>query len=115
MRSAKEFVVHPHLLGVGDGERRDRAIELRGTARIACQQRGIARSGVNFCEHFSTKDRKFRKRTTVELGGIEGCLMIGQLSDEVLVSAKARVAEKRIGQGLHHLLPLSHTPALVTN
>src|SRR5262249_3518075 len=110
--SAKEPVIRSYLICVGDGKRSDRPIELLGVSGVACQQRRITRSRVSLGQNLSTEDRVLGKRATVQLGRIQGRLVVRQLPDQILVLTATGVAEKRVGQRLHHLLALGHPPAV---
>jgi hypothetical protein len=113
--SAEESVIRSYLLRVGHCKSGDRSIELGRVARIAGQQRRISGSRMSFGQDFATEDRIFTQRATVELCRIDSRLVIGQLPDQIVVSAKPCIAEKGVGQRLQQLLALGHTPTLVTD
>src|SRR5262249_20923058 len=107
LRPAEQSVIRPDLPGVGYGECRDCAIELRRPAHVAGEQRRVTGSRVSLGQNLAAQHGILAERPPVEFCGIERGLVIGQLADEIVMTVESGVSEEWIGQRLHHLLSFS--------
>src|SRR5262249_9125330 len=114
-RMLEQSIVAAHLLGVRSCEFGNGLVECGRLADIARECGGVAGSRMSFGERFATQPGVSRHRGSCERGWIEGGFVVSELSHEIIVAAESRIADERIRQRLHELLPLSNALTLVTN
>ena len=64
-------------------------------------------------EHFPTQAGVGEESVAGKIRGCQSRLVIGELTHQIIVTTKPRVAEKGVRRGLQHLLSLGHAPAFV--